>query len=151
MLKVAWSQLVSKRATIRGERVGTVARITSGVPRGEVWVVQNPSTKFQSFDKDEPNSQFRGKYIRNNLTRIRISLIWKLSGTLSRGLPPPDPRSLCPLSSTDFVEHPPPLKNPGYATANNRGNGCAKTDTSQWHVCVCVCVRACVCQKSRIN
>ena len=27
-----------------------------------------------------------------------------------RGLPPPDPRSLCPLSSTEFVE-PPPTKN----------------------------------------
>ena len=36
---------------------------------------------------------------------------------LSSGLPPPDPRSLCPLSSTEFVEHPPPPnKIPGYAT-----------------------------------
>ena len=25
---------------------------------------------------------------------------------LTRGLPPPDPRSLCPLSSTEFVETP---------------------------------------------
>jgi hypothetical protein len=25
---------------------------------------------------------------------------------LTRGLPPPDPRSLCPLSSTEFVEPP---------------------------------------------
>jgi len=33
------------------------------------------------------------------------------------GLPPPDPRSLCPLSSTEFVE-PPPNKIPGYATAS---------------------------------
>ena len=32
-----------------------------------------------------------------------------------RGLPPPDPRSLCPQSSTEFVE-PLPKKNPGYAT-----------------------------------
>ena len=32
-----------------------------------------------------------------------------------RGLPPPDPRSLCPLSSTEFVEAP-PEKIPGYAT-----------------------------------
>jgi hypothetical protein len=37
--------------------------------------------KFLSFDKAEPNSQFRGKYIHNNLTRIRVSLICKLSGT----------------------------------------------------------------------
>jgi hypothetical protein len=35
---------------------------------------------------------------------------------MTRGLPPPDPRSLCPLSSTEFVE-PPPKKIPGYATA----------------------------------
>jgi len=35
---------------------------------------------------------------------------------LNRGLPTPDPRSLCPLSSTEFVEPPPPNKFPGYAT-----------------------------------
>jgi hypothetical protein len=36
---------------------------------------------------------------------------------LTRGLPPPDPRSVCPLSSTQFVEPPPaPNKIPGYAT-----------------------------------
>ena len=29
---------------------------------------------------------------------------------LTRGLPPPDPRSLCPLSSTEFVEPPPRTK-----------------------------------------
>jgi hypothetical protein len=42
---------------------------------------------------------------------------------LTRGLPTPNPRSLCPLSSTEFVEKPrtkipgvnPPKKNPGYA------------------------------------
>jgi len=32
------------------------------------------------------------------------------------GLPPQDPRSLCLLSSTEFVE-PSPKKIPGYATA----------------------------------
>jgi len=31
---------------------------------------------------------------------------------LTIGLPPPDPRSLCPLSSAEFVE-PPPNKIPG--------------------------------------
>jgi len=36
-------------------------------------------------------------------------------GPLTRGLPPPDPWSLCPLSSTEFVE-PPSNKIPGYAT-----------------------------------
>jgi hypothetical protein len=40
-----------------------------------------PPPKFRSFDKAEPNSQFRGKYIWNNLIRIRVSLICKLSGT----------------------------------------------------------------------
>jgi hypothetical protein len=34
-----------------------------------------------SFDKAEPNSQFHGKYICNNLIRIWVSLICKLSGT----------------------------------------------------------------------
>jgi hypothetical protein len=54
----------------------------SGVPKG-VWVVQTlpHPPKLRSFDKAEPNSQFRGKYIRNNLIRIRGSLICKLSGT----------------------------------------------------------------------
>jgi hypothetical protein len=28
-----------------------------------VWGVQTPPKLFQSFDKAEPNSQFRGKYI----------------------------------------------------------------------------------------
>jgi hypothetical protein len=37
--------------------------------------------KIQSFDKAEPNSQLRGKYIRNNLIRIQVSPIYKLSGT----------------------------------------------------------------------
>jgi hypothetical protein len=37
------------------------------------------------------------------------------SEPLTRGPLPPDPRSLCPLSSTEFVE-PPTNKIPGYAT-----------------------------------
>jgi hypothetical protein len=40
-----------------------------------------PPPKFLSFDKAEPNSQFRGKYIRNSLIRIWIPLICKLSAT----------------------------------------------------------------------
>ena len=50
-------------------------RQDSGVPRGGLGC-SNPPQKFRSFDKAEPNSQFRGKYIRNNLTRIRLSLIF---------------------------------------------------------------------------
>jgi hypothetical protein len=45
------------------------------------WVVQPPPPKFRSFGKAEPNSQFHGKYICNNLIRICVSLICKLSGT----------------------------------------------------------------------
>jgi hypothetical protein len=45
---------------------------------------------------------------------------------LTRGLPPPDPRSLYPLSSTEFVE-PPPKKIPGYATEYNSTFMCVYT------------------------
>ena len=47
----------------------------SGLPRGG-GVQTPPPPKFRSFDEAEPNSQFRGKYTRNNLTRIRLSLIF---------------------------------------------------------------------------
>ena len=52
--------------------------MVSGVPRGGGLGSSNtlPPSKFRSFDKAEPNSQFRGKYIRNSLTRIRPSLIF---------------------------------------------------------------------------
>jgi hypothetical protein len=45
----------------------------------------------------------------NKLVVIINSLKYKLQlspETLTKGLPPPDPRSLCPLSSTEFVEPP---------------------------------------------
>ena len=48
-----------------------------------------------------------------------------LQKPLTRGLPPPDPLSLCPLSSTELVE-PPPEKIPGYAT----GRGCSSSSPS---------------------
>jgi hypothetical protein len=44
----------------------------------------NPLLKFLRFDKAEPNSQFHGKYICNNLIRIWVSLICKLSATAPR-------------------------------------------------------------------
>jgi hypothetical protein len=75
---------------------------SSGVPRGVI----SPRPKFRSFDKAELNSQFYGKYIVNNRIRICVSLICKLSGSLTRGLLPPDPHSLCLLSSAEFVEPP---------------------------------------------
>jgi len=47
--------------------------------------------------------------------KIEKLLLYEISCTklqlppepLTRGLPPPDPRSLCPLFSTEFVEPPP--------------------------------------------
>jgi hypothetical protein len=48
---------------------------------GVVLGVQTHPPKFRSFDKAESNSQFHGKYMRNNLIRIWVSLICKLSGT----------------------------------------------------------------------
>jgi hypothetical protein len=53
----------------------------SGVPKGVGWFKPPPPPKVRSFDKAEQNSQFRGKYIRNNLIRKRVSLICKLSRT----------------------------------------------------------------------
>jgi hypothetical protein len=50
----------------------------------------------------------------NKLVVIINSLKYKLQlppEPLTKGLPPPDPRSLCPLSSTQFVEPPLPEKN----------------------------------------
>jgi hypothetical protein len=95
------------------------SRVGSGIPRGEVWGGSNPTLpKFLSFDKADPNSQFLGKYSCNNLIRIRVSLICKLSRTPDPLNPLRSP-SLCPLSSTEFVE--PPLKKiPGYATEGRR-------------------------------
>jgi len=48
--------------------------------------------------------------------KINKTLLYEISCTklqlppepLTRGLTPPDPRSLCPLSSTEFVENKPP-------------------------------------------
>jgi hypothetical protein len=38
-------------------------------------------TEGGGFDKAKPNSQFHGKYICNNLIRIRVSPTCKLNGT----------------------------------------------------------------------
>jgi hypothetical protein len=49
--------------------------------------------KFRGFAKAEPNSHFRGiyEYIRNNLIKIWVSLICKLSGTPGYGATAPRP------------------------------------------------------------
>jgi hypothetical protein len=62
-----------------------------------------PLQKFRNFDEAEPNSQFREKYICNNLIRIRVSPICNLSGT-SEGAA--TLRYPFYLSSTEFVEPP---------------------------------------------
>ena len=54
--------------------------------------------------------------IRNEISCTKLRLPPE---PLTRGLPPPDPRSLCPLCSTEFVD-PPGNKIPGYATARIR-------------------------------
>jgi hypothetical protein len=56
-------------------------RHTEGEGRGGGFGGFKPSPKIPSFDKAEAIFLFHGKYIRNNLIRIRISLMCKLSGT----------------------------------------------------------------------
>jgi hypothetical protein len=69
---------------------GQYTRAQWRIEGGGVWEVQtNPTPKFRSFDKAQPNSQFRGKYIRKNLIRIRVSLVCKLSGTPDQGATAP--------------------------------------------------------------
>ena len=64
---------------------GNIVPLYGKRTRREQWLTEEgglgcsnppPPSKFRSFDKAEPNSQFRGKYIRNKLTRIRLSLIF---------------------------------------------------------------------------
>jgi hypothetical protein len=66
--------VVNSRLTV-SVSFSTYHRLTEG------GVQPPPPPKFRSFEKAEPNSQFRGIYIRNNLIRIRVLLICKLSGT----------------------------------------------------------------------
>jgi hypothetical protein len=44
------------------------------------WCTEAPPPKIWSFEKAELYSQFCGKYVRNNLIRIRVLLVSKLSG-----------------------------------------------------------------------
>jgi hypothetical protein len=77
-----------------------------GVPKGGLGG-STPLPKFRSFAKAEPNSQFRGIYLRNNLIRIWVSFICKLSGTLDYGaIVPRSPFSL--PSILNWICWPPP-------------------------------------------
>jgi hypothetical protein len=76
-----------------------------------------PPPKFRSFDKAEPNSQFRGIYIHNNVIRIRISFICKSSETHDKGATAPrSPFSLPSVLNWICWPPPPSEKIPGYAT-----------------------------------
>jgi hypothetical protein len=55
------------------------------------WVESVAYRVFRSFDKAEPNSQFRGKCIRDSLIKIRVLLVCKLSGTPDQGATDPRP------------------------------------------------------------
>ena len=54
---------------------------------------------------------------------------------LTKGLPPPYPHSLCPLSSTEFVEPPDPEQNSWVRHCSYGSMECMYA-----HACVCVCV-----------
>jgi hypothetical protein len=74
-----------------------------------------PHPKFRSFAKAEPNSQFRGIYIRNSLIRIRVSFIYKLSG--APGLGATVPRSpFCLPSILNWICCPPPQRKKSLGT-----------------------------------
>jgi hypothetical protein len=65
---------------------------SSGVTRGGgCWGLVQIPPKCRSFDKPEPNSQFCGKKIHNNLIKIRDSLICKLSRIPDYGATTPRP------------------------------------------------------------
>jgi hypothetical protein len=49
-----------------------------------------------------------------------------------RGLPPPDPRSLCPLFSTEFVEPPPPLPEQNSWVRHCRSGRVRKISSPNW-------------------
>ena len=52
--------------------------------------------------------------------KFRVPNYSSVQNPLTRGLPPPDPRSFCLLSSTEFVEPPSPQnKIPGYVTGSS--------------------------------
>jgi hypothetical protein len=57
-----------------------VSRMSSGILKGGEGGGFNPP-EILKFDKAEPNSQFHGKYIHNNIIRVQVSLICKLSRT----------------------------------------------------------------------
>jgi hypothetical protein len=60
--------------------------------------------KLRVFAKVKPNSQFCGIYIRKNLITYGFHSFANGVELLTRGLSNPDSHSLCPLTSTEFVD-----------------------------------------------
>jgi hypothetical protein len=85
-----------------------------------VWGIQSPPPpKCRRLEKAGPNSSSVGN---TPVTTLDVPKVWQSRTGLQiernpwlGGYRPPDPRSLCPLSSPEFVEPPHPNKIPGYA------------------------------------
>jgi hypothetical protein len=83
--------------------------------RGGLGVQTPPPEIIPKFWQSQAEFPVPWKIDLKNLIRIRVSPRCKLGGTPDWGVTAPDPCSLCPLSSTEFVEL--PEKKIGYATA----------------------------------
>jgi hypothetical protein len=84
--------------------------VTHIKPVGHRGRIQTTPSEVPKFDNVDRNSHFLGKYIYKNNNNICF-IPFKLRGTADIGLPPSDPRSLCTLSSIEFVEiNTPPKK-----------------------------------------
>jgi hypothetical protein len=106
-----WIMILQKNWYVHTVYKNYMNAVFSGIPRG-VWEVQTPP-KFRSFDKAKPNSQLCGKYVHNNLIRIQVSLICKLSGTPDyRANAPRSPFSLPSVLNWICLTTPPPPPNP---------------------------------------
>jgi hypothetical protein len=74
--------------------------------------VQPPPPKFQNFVKAEPNSQFRGICIRNNLIRMRFHSFANRVEPLTRGYRPQIPVLSALCSQLNLSNPPPSLPRP---------------------------------------
>jgi hypothetical protein len=90
-------------------------------PEGGFGGVQTPPEIIPKFWQSRAEFPVPWKIDLKNLIGIRFHPFANWVEPLTRGLLPPDPCSLCPLSSTEFVELP-QKKISGYAT----GEGCVE-------------------------
>jgi hypothetical protein len=89
----------------------------SGVPRGGFGCLTPSPPEILKFWQSCANSQSCGKYIHNNLIRIQVSPICKLSRTPWLGGYRPQMPVLSALCPQLNLLNPPPNKIPGYATS----------------------------------